>query len=344
MKGAPVDRPDAMKRKLAAHAPRQIRRPAVGADKAWPLALARAGRDCMALDMTITSLRAQRVSLAELLDMTPERPLIAVLEGPGEALGMIALSPDVLAALIEAQTLGRVTAQPAPPRKPTRTDAAMVAGFLDAGLSGLETSLFADPDLVWTDGFRYASFLDEPRPLGLLLDDVAYRLLMAEISFGDGLKSGQMMLALPALGYGRKPATQGVVAPDAAHAAEFAGAMEQQVMGSDCLLAAVLHRVTLPLSAVLELKPGDLLSVPATALETIVIEGGTGQLLARGKLGQHRGLRAVRLTQIGEKSDLAEKTVSQMRRRSTDNVEPEEKSGIPSPVPGNGADYLRTGT
>ena len=59
-------------------------------------------------------------------------------------------------------------AHAASPRKPTRTDAAMVAGLIDAALAGLEQALLQEADLVWAGGFRYASFLDDARPIGLL--------------------------------------------------------------------------------------------------------------------------------------------------------------------------------
>ena len=141
-----------------------------GADRGWRLALARAANDEIGLAMEVTRLAIERRSLADLLELVPERALIAVLEGPCEGLGLIALAPPVLAAMIEQQTIGRVAAGPVAPRRPTRTDAAMVAGLIDRALADLETGLEQDMDRVWAAGFRYASFLDDPRPLGLLLE------------------------------------------------------------------------------------------------------------------------------------------------------------------------------
>ncbi|HEX9859345.1 MAG TPA: flagellar motor switch protein FliM, partial [Paracoccaceae bacterium] len=138
--------------------------PTGGAERQWPLALARAARDTMALVLEVPVLEATRRSLAELLDLAPERALVLVLEGPAEGLGVMMIAPPVLAALIEAQTMGRVQTGPALPRRATRTDAAMVAGFIDAALTGLEAALAAEEDLIWAGGFRYASFLDDPRP------------------------------------------------------------------------------------------------------------------------------------------------------------------------------------
>ncbi|NJM82658.1 MAG: hypothetical protein HC844_09255 [Tabrizicola sp.] len=100
---------------------------APGADRGWRLAFARAARDAMALDVDILKLTIQRRSLAELLELPPDRALLALLDGPGGGLGLIVLAAPVLSALIEMQTMGRVSTQPPIQRKPTKTDAAMVA-------------------------------------------------------------------------------------------------------------------------------------------------------------------------------------------------------------------------
>lgn len=270
--------------------------PAGGAERALPLAFARAARDRINLQLDMGRVLAGRMSLTELLELPPDRALIAVLEGPREALGVLILSPELLAGLIEAQTLGRVNAQPVPPRKPTRTDAAMVADLIDAALAGMEATLLADEDLVWTDGFRYASFLDDARPLGLLLEDAALKVLRAECSLDGGMRSGGLILALPAEGHGRRPQRAAKAdVPEPAAALVFAAALAEQVMVSECSLQAVLHRMTIPLSAVMGLKEGELVPLPMAALDRIELLGMDGRRLGQGRLGQHRGMRAVRL-------------------------------------------------
>jgi flagellar motor switch protein FliM len=267
-----------------------------GADRAWRLALARAANDLIALPLEIARLSIHRRSLAELLELAPERALIAVLEGPGEGLGMLTLSPPVLAAMIEMQTMGRVSTSAPPLRKPTRTDAWMVAELIDRAMQDLEDGLEFDADLTWTSGFRYASFLDDPRPLGLLLEEDHYRVLMAEVRLGNGAKSGPVMLALPAEGRGRAPKPAPKTTPAPVAAALFTKALSDQVMRTEAQLSAVLHRFTVPLGFVMGLKTGDMVPLSAAALDRIVIEGLDGRRLATGRLGQNRGMRAVRLT------------------------------------------------
>jgi len=266
-----------------------------GADRAWRLALARAANDILALPLEVARLSVNRRSLAEFLELAPERALIAVLEGPAEGLGILMLSPPVLSAMIEMQTIGRVSSSAPPVRKPTRTDASMVADMIDQALQELESGLESDPDLIWAGGFHYASFLDDPRPLGLLLEEEHYRVIQAELRLGNGAKSGAVMLALPAEGRGRAPKPAPTATPAPVAAALFSKALSDQVMRTEADIAAVLHRFTVPLSFVMALKTGDLVPLSTAALDRIVLEGLDGRPIASGRLGQNRGMRAVRL-------------------------------------------------
>jgi flagellar motor switch protein FliM len=149
------------------------------------------------------------MSLTELLELPEELALLAVVEGPGDGLGLMALTPPVLASFIEVVTTGRLSRAQAQPRKPTRTDAAMAAGLIDSILTELEVALAGGADLSWAGGFRYASFLPDARPLGLILDDQAYRVLTVALTFatGAGARQGEVLLALPARGRAKAEAS-----------------------------------------------------------------------------------------------------------------------------------------
>ena len=267
-----------------------------GAEAAWPVALARAARDALGLDLVPGALKGSRVSLAELLDMPPERSFVAVLEGPREGLGVMVLAPEVLAGMIERQTLGRVTSQPPEPRRPTRTDAAMVAGVIDAALAALDQALVEEEDRIWAAPFRYASHLADARPLGLILEDAPYRVLRIEASLGGGEKKGMVLLALPALGRGTPPPARQSRA-EADSIARFQTGFADQVMASEATLDAVLARITLPLAEVMALAPGEVLRLGTAVVDRIDIDGLDGVRLGGGRLGQNRGMRAVRLAE-----------------------------------------------
>lgn len=267
---------------------------APGADRGWRLVLARAARDAMGLDLEFRSMTIQRHSLAELLELPPDRALLALLDGPSAGLGLLVLSAPVMSALIEMQTLGKVSTQPAVTRKPTRTDAAMVAGVIDRALAGLEETLAEEADLVWAGAFRYASFLDDARPLGLLLEEESYRVLVAEVALAGGAKTGVVILALPAIGRGVRPAAQRNSGDDMA-GPQFSATLGAQVMEAGCTLDAVIARVTLPIRQVMALSAGDLLPLAHAAIDAVSLETTGGRRITAAKLGQNRGMRALKL-------------------------------------------------
>lgn len=274
---------------------------APGADRGWRLALARATRDAMGLDLDFRKLTITRLTLAEILEIAPERALLALLDGPSAGLGVIMLAPPVTSALIEMQTLGRLSTAPAASRRPSRIDAAMVAGVIDRALSGLDEALAEEADLTWAGGFRYASYLEDVRPLALMLEEDLYRVLTAEVALGGGAgggpggRDGSVILILPAEGRGERP----VVANDPSETAapQFASALQAQVMQSDCRLDAVVGRLTLPLHQIMALEVGETLALPTAALDAIALETLDGRRVAQARLGQHRGMRALKLSE-----------------------------------------------
>jgi flagellar motor switch protein FliM len=266
---------------------------APGADRGWRLALARATRDAMGLDVEFRSLTITRQSLAEILEQVPDRALLALLDGPQGGLGVILLAPLVTAALIEMQTLGRLSVQPGPVRKASRIDAAMVAGVIDRALAGLDETLADEADLAWAGGFRYASYLEDARPLGLMLEEDAYRVLSAEVALGGSGRTGQVILILPALGRGVRPAVQ--TDPTEAEAPQFTAALNAQLMQADCRLDAIIGRLTMPIRQIMALAEGEVLVLPSAAVDDISLETVEGRRVAGARLGQHRGMRALKL-------------------------------------------------
>jgi flagellar motor switch protein FliM len=266
---------------------------APGADRGWRLALARATRDAMGLDIEFRQLSITRAGLAEVLDLAPLHALVALLDGPQGGLGVLMLGPSVTAGLIEMQTLGRLAAQAPPPRKPTRIDAAMVAGVVDRALAGLDQTLAEEADRVWAAGFRYASYLDEVRPLGLMLEEESYRVLSAEVALGGSGRSGPVILVLPAAGRGEQPDAGPGGTADVAP--QFTAALAAQVEQAECRLDAVIGRLVLPIGRILSLAPGEVLDLPQAGLDAITLETADGRRIARARLGQNRGLRALKI-------------------------------------------------
>ena len=58
----------------------------------------------------------------------------------------------------------------------------------------------------------------------------------------------------------------------------------------------MVARVSLPLSRLMDLQVGELMALPRAGIDRISFEGLDGRAVAEGRLGQNRGMRAVRLT------------------------------------------------
>lgn len=287
-----------LRRKIAAsQPPSQIRH---GALQLLPLSVARSARTGLALDITCGDAGSDKATLAELLEMPAEGALILLLEGPGGGGGMLAMCPAMLAALIEVQTLGCVNTHPILPRRPTRTDAAMVSDWVDALLIDLEDALACHEDLTWVDGFRVSGHLVDTRPLGLMLEDVAYQALRLTCDLAR-VREGSIVLALPADGRGRKPKTDDPVEQSSGPAdTDFGPQMAARVLAARAEVQASLLRLRLPLAELNGLRAGQMLPLPMAALDRIEILGIDGVSRAVGRLGQQGGQRAVRITQCEE--------------------------------------------
>lgn len=307
----------------------------VPAAKALRRVLGRAARDELQLPLTVTDLRAERVSLAELLDLPQPQALLTIVEGPAEALGLVGLAPPVLSAVIEMQTIGRVLDTVPQSRKPTVTDAAMSAPLIDRILVEFAAALSEGEDAGWSRGYRFASPLEDARPLGLVLEDCSYRVFVATLDLGAPARAGELLIALPAE---PRAAPRRHGQHRGAADAAWSAMMEKAVLSAPARVEAVLHRASLPLADVMALAPGSVLPVPASALEQVALEGPGGRPVAHGRLGLRMGCRAVRLQEAGEAGAAPRRAPGSHDESSpaepalADAPAPQLAAGVPAPA------------
>lgn len=278
--------------------------------RAWRLALARAARDQLKMTVGFAELSRAQLSLTEVLETPMQRALILMLQGAGDSMGLMVISGQMLAAMIEILTLTHLS-HDAPEagdlRKPTRTDAAMAVEFVDAALAGIEGILAESGALGtsdWAAGYRYAAFIEDPRPLHLILEECDYQLLSAELVLEDGARRGQIWLALPASH--PQPALADFpsvdfsadLAPAPAEEDTFSADLAAQLQELPAVLDATLAQISLPIERLLALQLGEVLALPMASLDCIHVTGLDGRRMGRARLGQNRGMRALRLTEL----------------------------------------------
>lgn len=293
-------------------APRQVAAAAaveVSLERAAATALGRAADRLYKLPVYVEKVELLPVSLSELPELLPERALLAVVEAPRDRLGMMAICPAMLTSLIEMQALGRITLRKPVPRRATRTDATISADFVNLLLAELGRELGERAGCPPFADFRYATYLDDPRPLGLVLDDTPMQRLSLRFRIGPGGKrDGVLTLALPTQsgddakqhGQSTTPALSGPssaalspAAPEAAPAEP--PSLAQAVQAAPITLFGVLCRRSFTLGALRELGPGALLPLGPNALDEARLETRSGQLVARGRLGEAEGFHAIRV-------------------------------------------------
>lgn len=247
--------------------------------------------------------------LAEALDLIDVDGFLALL-GQAARPGLAALAildQTLFSALVEALTVGRLgPATAAAPRRPTATDAALLGAVIDRLLADLDRAQreagAADPDS--RGPWQLVRGLNEPRLLGAILDEGAYRLAGIEVTLPDtagGTRTGQLTLLVPAPDPPPAAAVEAVPGSAVpAPAAEGQGAPVEATIGAaPAMLQAVLGRVTVPLDQALALAVGQRLELPLAALEEVELVGPGGEAHAIARLGQSKGMRAVRILSLG---------------------------------------------
>lgn len=265
-------------------------------ERAISSAIGRAAEKVCGLPLFFDRVELGHAQLAELAEIFPDQALISVIEGPGDGLGVMAICPGLLASLIEMQTAGRISARRAGPRRPTRTDGAICAEFINGTVAELAGELASLPGRPCLRGYRYASFLEDPRPLDLMLDEGTHHLISVRLRAGDsGQRDGQLILAWPV----PEPVEEAAAVP-----AEIGEMGLGPATGQD--LAEAVHSVPIELSGYLcrrritlrdlnGLAPGTTITLPPDALGAATLETATGQTLFHGKLGEVAGHYALRL-------------------------------------------------
>lgn len=298
-------------RKIMAGRPRPD--PAVmTVDRALHIAFARAAEHLMKLPLRMPRLTDGLSTAAEITEILPDNPLLLLLDGPDEALGLMALGSDAFSALIEMMMLHRLADHPPPPRRPTRTDALMISGYIDQTLAECEGLMEDSADIAWLGGFRHGAHLADARPLALMLEDPVYRVFRMTLAFGmpassdAEIRTGEVVLCLPAKGRGAAPPITDTATPErraaeGAAQAQWQAALERAILPAPAEVRAIVARVSLPLAQLVGLEAGQFLPLPGASLGAIQVETADDRLVGLAELGQGNGHRALRLAEdIGE--------------------------------------------
>lgn len=252
--------------------------------------VARAAEDMQGLAASVTGLTDRRASTAELAEDADDLALLMTLTGPKDRRGLVVVDLQMLAGIVEHLTTGRVVPAEAARRNPTRTDAVMMAAFIDRVLVLFDVALASLADDRGLSGFRAGAYLAEARMIPLVLCDQSWSVLNITIDLGRGAKVGTLRLCFPdqQVDYPVGGETPG----------DWPERLGAAVSQSEVRVEGILHRMTLPLSDLANWMPGLVLPIPISALSAIEVRGLDGKTFALARLGQISGNRALRLVDV----------------------------------------------
>lgn len=248
------------------------------ADELWSMAIA-------AIAITYETRNAEAVS-----PEFDEGNLLLHLDGPNGATGAAVVGRELVSALVQQQTIGRVSPQPVPDRALTSTDAALCAPLLDRVFARANGMLETDEDRRVLPGFKYGAHCDNARLLTLALEEPEYTVISITVDIAGGAHQSTLKFVLPLVKVQEKITEKGD-----ANSPTSGGTLEAVAMTLKTELRAILCKVRVPVSQIGSLRPGMALDLPPDAFPEVRVEALDGRVLAKGELGQVEGKRALRL-------------------------------------------------
>lgn len=259
-------------------------------------AMARAGFIAAGLKIADPSVETVELDgIAALADLMGEAVLLIPCTAPDGAEGFVALSHGGMTGLVEKTTTGRIAPTAPDPRSASSIDHLLCRGFVERFFEAWSELLSGTAHEAWVGGYAPSEMMIQPDVMSVSAPDVAYKAFVVQASF-DGARDATIWVALPRT----RPRPQQHVEPGEGERSvgEWAKDWREAVLESPAELDAVLCKLELSLDEVRRWAPGDRVSVPLSALSTVSLGRRNGPAVATARLGQARGVRALRLNEI----------------------------------------------
>lgn len=282
-----LDRADTAERNAARPIPRALR-----------LSLARVAAASLDLAMSVIGINETLCDEDGLRDCFGGDRLYLLLRGAEDAIGAISVDRVCVTALMQQQTVGKVETVSPGDRAFTATDAAMTVPLCELWFAAADRLLAEAGECPVFDGFSTPRPVQTQRELMLAAPPGEYHVFQITTDIANGTCQGQLTLVLP------KPS-------DPVAGAEDVPDQMQPTLGDSAgviraNLRAVLSRVRLPLQSFAAMKPGDVVPLDGCRLDETELLSIEGKKVAHARLGQSRGMRAVRLNEAEPEVEIEE--------------------------------------
>ncbi|MFY0619140.1 FliM/FliN family flagellar motor switch protein [Shimia sp.] len=259
---------------------------AMSPNKAMRLGFALAAEKGMDLALDVTKVSHARLPHRALQATLDEQSLLAILEGQNGEPGALAVDMQVLAGLVEHQTLGQVIPKPVSDRAPTRVDAALITPFMEDALMRFVRMLAEEGEApYWLQHYKFGAMAIDTRTLSLAMTAQDYHMFVLDISLARGKKTGTMALIFPDI----QVLVEETPEDDISDAEKFQSTIKQ----ASTTLNAVIGKLSMPISSVQAFQVGEVLTLPEDPMRTAKLVSLTGEEVADVRIGQLDGMRAV---------------------------------------------------
>ncbi len=257
------------------------------------------GLSALDVQLETRSRAARQCEAADFMEVLSENGLFFRIECEVDGqIGLLALDPDLIDSIDNVLT-GELDGEAQGARPPTAIDAAMCRPFMD------------DVFVEFSDILRelrggkptntYHTTLIEKEPSPHLFPEIPFLQIGIDFDFMGGKGKGHLALMIPAA---NTEFTSALPRPGES-AGAWRAAFEKSIEAAPASLDVVLHRKKMPIGQILRLKNGDMLEIPARALENLSLEinkGPQSQSLMRARLGEYQEMRAAKITSIGSEA------------------------------------------
>ena len=281
--------------------------------KALRLSIAKVADKQMGLPIALIATKVARYEQDRLADLFDGSPLLMLLDGHSGRRGVAVFDANLVGALIQQQTMGKVTPPlDDDPRPMTDTDAAICAPYIDGVLAQAAKMPDDADDRTLLDGYKFGARVADTRLLLMALEQPAYQVIQLTVDVAGGARQGRIILCLPEVG---KDMPQFDPEEGEETASPPAPAMlDKTVLELSVELHVALTSVSMPLGVVQNMAVGDVFDLGITAFEEASVQTTHGQRLGAGGLGQINGMRALQL-------EHSSKQLHHPRRRASDRAD-----------------------
>ena len=279
--------------RIAAAGRQEHKARAMTLQKALRVTMAKVAETQMDLPMALIGAVLLDVAGDAVEEALEDSSLLLLLDGPGMCAGAVMIDQVVAGGLIQQQTIGAVHPDAGKKRAMTRTDAALCAPLIDGLLERAAPILDDADERYLIEGFQFGTKAEDARTLAMSLDATDYRSIALTVDIAQGVRQGKITLILPTPESRRVALardTEGededmrVAPPD----------LTQAVMGLNADLLMVVCQLSMPFTALRDLKVGDTVALTPGAFPNVQITTRMGRVLGRGVVGHVDGVRAVR--------------------------------------------------